>query len=317
MIRRPTRRDALVASAALLAAAPLRASSADLPKIRVSGVPTDDMTPVFWAVQSGMYQRAGLDVQIVPNSSGTAATAAVVAGAYEIGKGSPVASMLAYLRGLPLTVIANAAMWDPKNPFNLTVVAADSTIKTGADLNGKIAGSPALNDMNSLSIQAWVDKNGGDSRTLKFVELPNAAAAEALKEHRIDVCAMVEPQVSDAIAAGTVRLLAEGFNAIAERFVIATYFANTDWVAKNHDLVRRWVAVTLAAGAYTNAHHAETVAMMSDVTKIPIDVFRRMPRVEATTTATADPALLQPLIDAAARYKNIPHAFPAKELFGA
>jgi hypothetical protein len=37
--------------------------------------------------------------------------------AYEIGKGSPIASMLAHLRGLPLVVIANASMWDPKNPF--------------------------------------------------------------------------------------------------------------------------------------------------------------------------------------------------------
>lgn len=34
-----------------------------------------------------MYLKAGPDVEIVPTSSGTAATTAVVAGAYEIGKG--------------------------------------------------------------------------------------------------------------------------------------------------------------------------------------------------------------------------------------
>jgi NitT/TauT family transport system substrate-binding protein len=312
----PISRAHLIAgTAAALASAPLALTAQTLPKIRVAGVATDDMTPVYWALASGMYRRAGLDVEIVPTSSGAAATTAVVAGAYEIGKGSPVASMLAHLRGLPLVVIANASMWDPKNPFNLTVVAADSPIKIGADLNGKIAASPSLNDMNGLSIMAWVDKNGGDSTTLKWIELPNSATALALKDHRVDVAAMVQPQVSDAVANGTVRVLAEGFSAIADRFVIASYFANGDWAAKNPDLVKRWVNATLQAGAYTNTHHADTIAMMAAVTKIPPEIFRTMVRVEATTPATADPNLLQPLIDVAAKYKNIPHAFPAREMF--
>ena len=263
------------------------------------------MTPIYWGVKSGMYLKAGLDVEIVPVSNGTAATTAVVAGSYEIGKGSPIASMLAHLRGLPLVAIANASMWDPKNPFNLTVVATDSTIKTGADLDGKIAASPALNDMNGLSIMAWVDKNGGDSKTLKGSSCPTPRRRRRLREHRIDVAAMVQPQVSDAIADGTVRVLAECFSAIADRFVIANYFANSEWAAKNADVVKRWVRVTLVAGAYTNTHHADTVAMMSDVTKIPTDIFRKMVRVEATTPPTADPALVQSLIDVAAKYKNI------------
>jgi ABC-type nitrate/sulfonate/bicarbonate transport system substrate-binding protein len=117
------------------------------------------------------------------------------------------------------------------------------------------------------------------------------------------------------VANGTVRVLAEGFSAIADRFVIASYFANGDWAAKNPDLVKRWVGATLQAGAYTNTHHAETIPMMSAVTKIPPEIFRTMVRVEATTPATADPSLLQPLIDVAAKYKNIPHAFPARDMF--
>src|SRR5271170_8428504 len=40
---------------------------------------------------------------------------------------------------------------------------------------------------NSLTISAWVDKDGGDSRTIKWVEIPNSAIAEALVQHRVDV----------------------------------------------------------------------------------------------------------------------------------
>src|SRR6185312_13585083 len=73
------------AAAAAVACAPLPLRAQPLAHIRVAGVATDDMTPIYWAVKSGMYAKAGLDVEIVPVSSGTAATTAVVAGAYEIG----------------------------------------------------------------------------------------------------------------------------------------------------------------------------------------------------------------------------------------
>ena len=61
-----------------------------------------------------------------------------------MGKGSAVASFLAHLKNLPLVFVANGAIWNPKVPFNELLVAADSTIKTGADLNGKTIGVPAL-----------------------------------------------------------------------------------------------------------------------------------------------------------------------------
>ena len=53
--------------------------------------------------------------------------------------------------------------------------------------------------------------------------------------------------------------------------------------------------------------------MMSDATKIPLAVIQKMTRVNAATTG--DPALLQPAIDVAARYKILPRAFPAKEAY--
>jgi ABC-type nitrate/sulfonate/bicarbonate transport system substrate-binding protein len=109
--------------AAALACAPLPLRAQALPHIRVAGVATDDMTPIYWAVKSGMYQKAGLDVEIVPVSSGTAATTAVVAGAYEIGKGSPIASMLAHLRGLRVEATTPATA-DPALVLPLIDVAA-------------------------------------------------------------------------------------------------------------------------------------------------------------------------------------------------
>jgi NitT/TauT family transport system substrate-binding protein len=281
--------------------------------IRLAGVATDDLTPVYYAISAGLYAKAGLDVQIVPTSSGGAATEAVVAGSYEMGKGSLVASLSAHLKNLPLTIVANGGIWDPKSPFALMVIPSDSTVKAGADLNGKTLSTTALNDLNSLTMKAWIDKTGGDSKTVKFLEIPNSAAGAALAEHRVDATVLNEPQLSAAVGTGKVRVLAPSYNAIGEHFVFTVYFTQPAWAEQHKDALAKWQRVTYDAAKYTNAHHAETVAMMADATKIPQATIAKMARTAHATSG--DPALIQVAIDAAAKYGYIDHAFPAKEAY--
>jgi NitT/TauT family transport system substrate-binding protein len=308
-----TRSRMLAGSGAALALWPTILRAQTLDKVRLAGVATDDLTPVYYAIKNGLYQKAGLDVEVIPTSTGTAATEAVVAGAYEIGKGSLIASLVAHLKGLPLTIVGNGAIWDPKSPFSLMVVAADSTVKTGADLNGKTLSTAALNDLNELAMRAWVDKTGGDSKTIKWIELPNSAAGAALADHRVDATSLNEPQLSAAIETGKVRSLAPCYSAIGEHFAFTVYFAQPDWSAKHPDVVKKFVRTTYAAATYTNAHHAETAAMMADITKIPLATISKMARVNGSTVG--DPSLIQPAIDLAAKYENISRTFPAKEAY--
>ena len=108
-------------------------------------------------------------------------------------------------------------------------------------------------------------------------------------------------------------MIGVGYSAIADHFVFGGYFANTDWAAKHADTIHRWVRVTYAAGRYTNAHHDETVSLMAEATKIPPAVVAKIARAQAATSS--DPQLIQPLIEVAAKYKQIPRSFPAKDLF--
>lgn len=307
---------AVLAAAVLLPLAaqpPQVQAQAQLLPVRLAGVPTDDLTPVVYAIKNGLYKKAGLDVSFVPTSSGSTATTAVVAGTYELGKGSAVASMVAHLKDLPLVVVANGAVWDSSVPFNELLVASDTGLKTGADFNGKTIGVPALNDLNTLVVSAWVDQNGGDSKTLKFVEIPNSVAPAALKSHRVDADALQEPQLAEALAGGGVKALTEPYNAISKHFVFAVYFANKAFATAHPQAVRDWARITYEAAAYTNTHHAETEAMMADFTKVPKETIHSMARVDGATNG--DAALLQPFIDVAAKYKMIAKAFPAKEMF--
>jgi NitT/TauT family transport system substrate-binding protein len=312
-LKQPSRKQLILAAGATLVAGGRTARAQGLEKLRLAGVRTDDLTPVFYGIREGLYQRAGLDVEVVPVNNGAAATASVVSGVYELGKSSPMAAILAHGRGLPLTAVGNGAMWIPSSPFVLVVVPVDSPIKTAADLNGKTGASSGLNDTASMGTMLWIDKSGGDSRSVKWVEVPNSAIGASVASRRVDFGSMIEPQLSAAVAAGEVRVLGDAMTAIAEHWVVSLYLAHTAWAAKHADAIKRWVRVTYDAATYTNAHPADTAPMMSEITKIPLPVFQKMARIQGAISP--DPALLQPVIALADRYKAIPRGFPAREIY--
>ncbi len=283
-----------------------------LTTIHVGLVPTDDITPLVYAIRSGMFRKEGLDVQLSPGNSGTAMAAAVVSGSYEFGKSSMLAIINAHLKGLPLVMVASEAVYDAKHPFAELVVAADSDMKTGKDLNGKTIGTPSLNDLDELATMAWIDKNGGDSKTLKIVELPQSAAIAAVAEHRVDATVLHHPVLAEALAAGKVRALAPAYSAISPYFVFASYFTAQAYAQAHPDIVRKFVEINYRAAAYTNAHHDETVQMMADVTKAPAATIEHMVRVAGATSL--DPKQIQPMIDVGAAYKLTARAFPASEM---
>jgi NitT/TauT family transport system substrate-binding protein len=292
---------------------PLPAQTTELVPLRVGLTPDDDVTPLIYGIRAGLFRAAGLDIQIQRANNGSSVAAAVVSGNYDIGKSSLVSLMNARLKGVPIVLIAPGATYDPKYPYTQLLVANDTGIRSGKDLNGKTVAVASLRDLAQLSISCWVDAHGGDSSTLQFVEVPMSAAGAALQEHRIYAASVTEPFLDAAIATGKIHGLGSGYAAIANHFMFAGWFATSDWANKHVDAVKKFSATLIKAAQYTNTHRAETVAMMSEFTGIPAAVYEKMGQ-RATNGTTLRPADVQPLIDRAAQYKIIPARFPAEEL---
>ena len=282
-------------------------------KIQVAGPPAEDMTDLYYAIKTGMFGRAELDVEMVATSNGAAATTAVITGTYPIARTSMLVILSAHLRGIPVTIVAPSIINAISHPNGELQIASDAAYKSGADLNGKTMGSAGLDDLNTLAIKAWVDKTGGDSSTLRFVEIPNVAMEAAIVAHRVDAAIMQSPQLDASLADGACRTLAYAYGAIAPNFMGAAYVARSDWASQHADAVRRFVRVLTEAAGYVNTHPAETAPLVAEVTKIEIGSAQKMFRTMNGTIL--DPALVQPVIDVAAKYKLISRAFPAGELF--
>jgi NitT/TauT family transport system substrate-binding protein len=280
--------------------------------IKVGLVPTDDVTPLVYAIQTGMFRKVGLDVQIQPGGSGAAMAAAVVSGSYEFGKASMLSIINAHLRKLPLAMIGAEAVYDSKDPYAQLVVASDSPAKSCKDLSGQVIGTPSLNDLDALATMACVDQAGGDPTSLKLIELPQSATLGALHEHRVAATVMHEPVLAEALAAGSQRVLAPAYSSISPHFVFASYFTAESYAKAHPDIVRKFMSTIYRAAAYTNTHHQATVQMMAETTKAPAEIIAHMARVDGATSL--DPREIQPMIDVAAKYHLVPNAFPAAEM---
>lgn len=290
----------------------LGASPAPLATLRIQTIATDDATPILYAQRSGMFARAGLDVQLDRAGSGAAIAAAVLSGSYDVGLSNLVTLMEGHVRGVGFTLLAPAGIYRSKAPFSELVVARDSTATGGKDLDGKTIATPAIDSLSTLVISNWVDAHGGDSKTLKFVELPISAAQAAIEAHRIDAALMNDTALSVALASGNVRILAPAMDAIAPEFPYSGWFTTIDWAAKHRNLVQAFARVMAESTAYTNAHHAETAALLADFTGQTLDAVQHANRADTGTVLRLSE--IQPLIDLAAKYKFIAHAFPAREL---
>jgi NitT/TauT family transport system substrate-binding protein len=312
-----SRRRALgrLGAVALVTALPLRGRTQALVPLRVASAPDDDVTPILYGQQTGIFRRLGLDVQLQAASSGAAVAAAVAGGAIEIGKSSLIAVIAAHARAVPFTVVAGSGLYVAETPNAGLIVAKDARLRSGADLAGKTASCAALKDLSQLATMAWVDQHGGDSSAVKFLELPASAVPEALQQGRIDASTVANPLLAEALDTGKIRLLGRSFDAIARRFAIATWFATRDFTAKNPDVTRRFADGLRQAATYTNAHPVETIPLLANFAKIKPETIAHMQRNLIATTL--DPNDYQPVINAAAKYKLIAAGFSATELLAA
>jgi NitT/TauT family transport system substrate-binding protein len=245
-------------------------------------------------------------------NSGSAMAAAIVGGALDIGGTTVMGLIAAHLKGVPFQIIAPASLYVSDKPSELLVVRKDAPIHTAADLNGKTIASPALRDLFSIATYAWVDQNGGDSRTLHEIELPTAATPAALQAGHIDAAVLSEPLLSQTVNAGLTRILGKPYDAIAPHFLIAAFFAQVDFINANKDAIQRFSRAMDQGNAFANAHPDQTAPWVAEVTKVDVATVNRGHRELFDETLIV--ANLQRVIDAAARYKAIDHAFDAREL---
>ncbi len=279
--------------------------------IRVVGPPNDGYKAVYYAVRSGLFRKYGLDVQPSIVASGAAAAAALSGGSAEVAYTNILTLIQAHTHSVPMVFVAGGALVVPERSPTMTLVLRESPIRTGRDMNGKTLGSSSLRDINAAATLAWIDKTGGDSKTVRVVEVPASAGGAFLEEHRADAVTLNEPAVSQAMASGKLRVLANPYEAVGTGET-AGFAAMTPYIEKNREVMVRFAKAMHESSVYTNAHFPQTVDLVAAYSGATVDVVAHS--VRFADAEYLEPKYLQPLIDVCAKYGLIDKAFPAQEV---
>jgi NitT/TauT family transport system substrate-binding protein len=291
-----------------------RASAQTAATLNLAAIPSDIAGSAYYAADNGYFKKAGLDAQFLGLANGAAITAAVIGGSADIGYSNVISLATAHARNIPITILfpANLHVHDAPTA-GLLSVKKTSPITSAKDLNGKTIAVSGLNNIADIAARAWIDKNGGDSKTVKSVELPFPEMKAAVETDRID--AAVFDTTADPLlgkTGDTVRLVASTFDAVSMRFAPSVWFTTTEWVAKRPAAAKAFVTGMRESSVWANTHHRESAEILAKYTHVTPAQIAQFTRATYGDHLTVD--LIQPNIDVAVKYGVIKTAFSAADM---
>jgi NitT/TauT family transport system substrate-binding protein len=302
----------LAAVAAMLLATSSVASAQATAKppvtIHIGALPSEVAGEVFYGADMGFFKKAGLDVDIQFFNNGSAIAAAVASGALDLGLSDLMSVINAHSHGVPFVYAAPGLLSIVKTPTFGLLVPPNSPIRDGKDFNGKTVAVSGLRNIAQIAASAWIDANGGDSKSVHFVEVPFPSLVPALAAGTIDVAVGNEPWMTLATDKGN-RIIFMEKGALSPAFLLSGWVTTRDWAQKNPDTLARFVAALREIAVWANKNPQLATPILAKYTKIDAAIIARMHRGQFAERF--DPGYVQPVIDAAAKYGVIAAGFPA------
>ncbi len=238
--------------------------------LKVGVIPIADVAPLYLGVKKGFFSKRQLTIQPQLAEGGAAIVPAVVSGDFQIGFSNTISLLIAASKNLPVQIISQGVLGgtDAQHPWADLLVLKSGPIKTGKDLEGKTIAVNTLNNICEVTIKASLEKEGVDVTKLKFTEVPFPDMNAALEAKRVDGACVVEPFVSQG-KAGKAKGIDPFYINTAPDLTVATYFASKDFIAKNGDVVDRFVAAIKESLDYAQQHPDEVRQVLLEYTQIP------------------------------------------------
>ncbi len=309
-----TRRSFLATVAVGLAGLPLAQNRAwAQAKGKLGYMKIVDNAALFVAMEKGFFKAEGLELETVPMAGGAVIVQGVTSGDLQFGWTNVISLYQARVEGFDFKLIAGGATnVRGSNETHAILVGKDSPIKSAKDLTGKTVAVNTLNNIVHLMAMAWVDKNGGNSSKIKFVEIPFPQMAPALVAGKVDAISVQEPFAAAAARQPEIRVLANPWGDVVSKFLIASWFASEKWVQKNRGVAQAFVR---AINRGIDAIHADPEGARSAMIKwagLSPDMVGKigLPLFEKNLSARD----LQATIDLTVKYKLISRPLKAQEV---
>lgn len=261
--------------------------------VTVAALPLTDSAALYIARDRGLFEKEGLDVTIQPVQQSLQALPALTKGQVDvIASANYVTFLQAHEKGtLDVRILAEGVRTAPH--MMDVLVPKDSGIKTAADLKGKKVAVNILNNIQTLTLNAILDKKGAGRPDYRQIAFPQMGPA--LERGQVDAVHAVEPfdsAIQDDLGA---RVLVDGGSAPVEALPISGYVTTAQYVKQHADTAAKFRRAIEAASRIAARDPAAVRGELPKYTKVTAAQARTMGL--PAYPATADPAQLRRLVD--------------------
>ncbi|MFC8240253.1 ABC transporter substrate-binding protein [Streptomyces chartreusis] len=230
--------------------------------VTVAVLPLVDCAALYIARDRGLFGKEGLDVRIQQIQQSLQALPALAKGQIDmVASANYVTYLQAHEKGtLDIRIVAEAIRAAPR--MMEVLVPEDSDIKTVADLAGKKLAVNVLNNVQSLTFDEILQKQGVDGPVYRAIPFPQMGAA--LDRGQVDAVHAVEPYDSAIQDELKARVLVDGASAPVEAIPLSGY---------------------ISTGDYTDGH-GKTLAAFQRAIKAAVEIAERDPSVVRDTLPT-------------------------------
>ncbi|WP_069763632.1 ABC transporter substrate-binding protein [Streptomyces sp. LUP47B] len=234
--------------------------------LRVAALPLSDSAMLYIAKNRGLFEKEGLDVRVQQIQQSLQALPALSKGQIDmVASANYVTYFQAQDQGtLDIRIVAEAIRAAPR--MMDVLVPKDSDIKTLADLAGKKVAVNVLNNVQSLTFNEILAKQGVGRPVYRQIPFPQMGAA--LDKGQVDAVHAVEPFDSSIQDESGARVLVDGSSAPVESIPLSGYITTQRFAGKNADALARFQRALKAAVKLADADPSLVREVLPTYTKV-------------------------------------------------
>jgi NitT/TauT family transport system substrate-binding protein len=210
-------------------------------------------------------------------ASGQQAIPRLLSGQIQFTAADPLGAIQAIAHNLPLVIVAPASYVPSDSAHDSTglLVNHASPITSASGLNGRTIAVNAIGGFVQLAAEASIDQAGGDSSSIKWIEVPLPNIVAAVQAGEVEGGVDAEPFVTQGKSAGLRDVLAVTSRALAG-VPSAVYVTSKAYASSHPDIVKAFAASLYSANAAlaTNPQQVRTVGAKS--TSVPAPVLAKI-----------------------------------------
>ena len=237
--------------------------------VRVAALPIAETGALWGAIDAGIFEDHGIEVEVVPAQGGAQAIPALLSGDIQFAIGQPFGPFRADGQDLGVVIIGNYAdSLEEGKDVNAVVSLGDSGITGPADLAGKRVSVNSLGAAGDVTIMKAVEDAGGDPATIEFVEVGFPDAQAQLEAGNIDAAWVPDPFMSRIVDGGG-NLVVHPYQATIPGLSLLTNITTQELIDSDPELVSDFAAAMTEALDWATANEDAVRAAISTNMEIP------------------------------------------------